>query len=540
LAGLLRECLVLAPPAVFLALGILNQFAQTAPTSSERKDQRELQEIAGKLIEACSQVGGSCLEQTTWLRRNYAVRSELQAEAADDVDPNEASTKLSDLLDTAWETSSITSEASTSTIGKKALTQYAVPALSLLGELLAPLLDIIYSSDEKDKVVPLLSSVMINVVPYLKNHSRSNLASFRACSKLLASLSEYQNTRKAWKREAMDLLVDSTFFQMDLSSLRHWKTTVDNLMTHDKTTFKELMTKVASISQTGSLSLFSSKEQELEQRALLLKRLAFVIFCSDVDQYQKQMPEIQERLAESLRTIPTSPTVQSAVFLCFRVILIRMSPQHVTSLWPLIITEMVQIFSYLEQELSTDTEEWSTHLKRLSTLDSSWVVSAGLNGLAAHNSPSWLSLYLSVCKLLDLALALPAQQLPQFQMYQWAFVSEGSENNNVPRETAPGINGMHFYQDFVPYVVRVAKLLLTKTESVHPMSLKEGEPQLTMTSIFSLEDLAPFFAAICESVTKQQTKGQSRRKPLRSFTRQAPTDSDQLIEQDFLETVAKQ
>ena len=38
---------------------------------------------------------------------------------------------------------------------------------------------------------------MINVVPYLKNHSRSNLASFRACSKLLASLSEYQNTRKA-------------------------------------------------------------------------------------------------------------------------------------------------------------------------------------------------------------------------------------------------------------------------------------------------------------------------------------------------------
>ena len=69
--------------------------------------------------------------------------------------------------------------------------------------------------------------------------------------------------------------------------------TVDNLMTHDKVTFKDLMTKVASISQTGSLSLFSSKEQELEQRALLLKRLAFVIFCSDVDQYQKQMPEIQ-------------------------------------------------------------------------------------------------------------------------------------------------------------------------------------------------------------------------------------------------------
>ena len=54
----------------------------------------------------------------------------------------------------------------------------------------------------------------------------------------------------------------------------------------------------------------------------------------------------------------------------------------------------------------------------MSTLDSSWVVSAGSNGLAAHNSPQWMALYLAVCKLLDLALALPASFLPQFQMYR--------------------------------------------------------------------------------------------------------------------------
>ena len=91
-------------------------------------------------------------------------------------------------------------------------------------------------------------------------------------------------------------------------------------------------------------------------------------------------------------------------------------------------------------------------------------------------------------------------------------------------------------------MVRVAKLLLAKTENVHPMSLKEGEPQLTMTSIFSLDDLTPFFAAICDSVTKQQTKGQ-KRKLRRSATKVATSDSDlinSIIEQDFLETVAKQ
>ena len=188
-------------------------------------------------------------------------------------------------------------------------------------------------------------------------------------------------------------------------------------------------------------------------------------------------------------------------------------------------------------------------MKRLSTLDSSWVVSAGLNGLAAHNSPSWLSLYLSVCKLLDLALALPAQQLPQFQMYQWAFVSEASENNNVEnKEGNNGVkttNGIHFYQDFVPYVVRVAKLLLGKSESnVKAMNLKEGELQLTMTSIISMDDLSPFFAAICESVTRQQTTAcQGRRKLRRSITSTSHMDSlliNSIIERDFLEVVSKQ
>ena len=58
------------------------------------------------------------------------------------------------------------------------------------------------------------------------------------------------------------------------------------------------LAKVSSISQSGSLSLFSSKEQEMEQRALLLKRLAFVIFCSETDQYHKQMPDIQGTVIE--------------------------------------------------------------------------------------------------------------------------------------------------------------------------------------------------------------------------------------------------
>lgn len=47
------------------------------------------------------------------------------------------------------------------------------------------------------------------------------------------------------------------------------------------------------MNQSGSLNIFSSREQEYEQKAQLLKRLAYVIFCSEMDQYAKYMPDIQ-------------------------------------------------------------------------------------------------------------------------------------------------------------------------------------------------------------------------------------------------------
>ena len=133
------------------------------------------------------------------------------------------------------------------------------------------------------QVLPLLTTVMYNVTPYLRHHSLGNQGAYRAGSQVsenivifclcidtintiqynilyclswlycalfyctivlycptqvLASLSEYQYTRRAWRKEGMELLLDPAFFQMDYESLSFWKTTIDNLMTHDKTTFK--------------------------------------------------------------------------------------------------------------------------------------------------------------------------------------------------------------------------------------------------------------------------------------------------------------
>ncbi|XP_050446319.1 protein dopey-1 homolog isoform X1 [Cataglyphis hispanica] len=497
LLSLLKDGLSLTAPAQFLLLAILNEYVQKCPPMQEKKDIKDLQDVSAKFIESCSQIAGACLEQTTWLRRNLAVREDV-------FEVVEGSSEGKEGKNGAV------------TPGTPPNAAYSVQAQAVLAEILAPLLDVSYGSQEKERVVTLLTNLMYNVTPYLKNHTIKNIASFTACSQLLASLSGYQYTRKAWRKDVLDLLLDSAFFQMTPSCLPYWRTIIDNLMTHDNTTFRDLMNRV-SMAQGSGISIFSSKEQEYEQKAQLLKRLAFVILCSEMDQYHKYMPEIQERLADSLRLPQVIPSIQAQVFLCFRVLLLRMSPQHATSLWPVIVSELVQVFLYIEQELSTDSEEFSrhssSHIKLLSALDSSWAVNAS-NGLQAHGHPHWLQLQLAAAKLLDLALLLPAHRLPQFQMYKWAFVGDAAagciDNNNLS-------------SDFVPHITRIAKLMDNKFKPEGPPPKRNsGELLLTSNNVRSLQDLHHFFSSLSRATCDTYV-------PINN------TQLETVIEQDFLE-----
>lgn len=112
----------------------------------------------------------------------------------------------------------------------------------------------------------------------------------------------------------MDLLLDPSLFQMEVESVKHWRTIIANLVIQENSTFRDILGKFlysnnstvcghfftfhdvtgrVTMSQNNALNLFSSKEQEYEQRSLLLKRLAFTLFCSDYDQFNKHMPDIQ-------------------------------------------------------------------------------------------------------------------------------------------------------------------------------------------------------------------------------------------------------
>ena len=48
----------------------------------------------------------------------------------------------------------------------------------LLAEVTVTLLDVVYRSEEKERVIPLLSNILYNVFPYLKNHRSETTISF--------------------------------------------------------------------------------------------------------------------------------------------------------------------------------------------------------------------------------------------------------------------------------------------------------------------------------------------------------------------------
>uniref|UniRef100_A0A8C8LMU9 Dopey N-terminal domain-containing protein n=1 Tax=Oncorhynchus tshawytscha TaxID=74940 RepID=A0A8C8LMU9_ONCTS len=374
--------------------------------------------------EAVGGVAGSSLEQTSWLSRNLEVKNQPQ----------------------------VYSEAQASTmVSSSAPSVYSVQALVLLAEVLAPLLDMVYRSDEKEKAVPLISRLMYYVFPYLKNHSAYNMPSFGAGAQLLSNLN---------------------WICVCVCTLHvHYMSIIDHLLTHEKTMFKDLMSM-----QSSSLKLFPS----VEQKPMLLKRQAFAMFSGELDQYHLYLPLIQERLTEALRMGQT-PSLSAQMFLTFRVLVLRISPQHLTSLWPIMVTELIRIFVRLEKALLAEKE-----VSKLTKV----VRGAIGNGPLAFPQPE-LDMYLSACKFLDTALAFPTEKMPLFQMYRWAFVPEvdmscysGPENSLLEGE-----------QECKPHIVKVLEALHQRYGESSTERLEF--PLLTCRFLTSITQLAPFLHTLC-------------------------------------------
>ncbi|EUB56809.1 Protein dopey-1 [Echinococcus granulosus] len=506
---------ITSPISVFV---IFNEVIITLANKDEKRDQKDLQDICQRLMEATASIAGTALEQATWFRRGLQVRTvaatamptasavdisgglrppdfihpvasdsalvevkvngntppsalhgsqELRSSVlvefaliffqpelkgslimVDDfgIDPQMSSVSCDEpeLRPMRWLVMSlIDSKGATHSQPMHELEDYRIGfsmdrdhrdsasmyaslkedlpvlALRMLAEHMAVFFDVVYKSEEKDRVPSALNNgILANILPFLKSHNIANACHYTAASQVLASLSSYQFTRRAWRREVFELFIDSTFFQATAPALHSWCAVVDNLMTQEKNTFKEALARLT-VSQGTGLNIFTSKEAEYEQRAAHLKKINFIVFSSECEQYSRFISDILERLTDSLRAMTdVNVPILTQIFLCTRVLIARISADSLASLWFIVIPELVNVFRIFSERCNGGSKKHSAlsfdHLQKL--------------------PQSQLTILLSACKLLATILLLPESIIPQLLFHRWVFINHRADGRSKGEE----------------------------------------------------------------------------------------------------------
>ncbi|ORY25817.1 Dopey, N-terminal-domain-containing protein [Naematelia encephala] len=217
---------------------------------------------------------------------------------------------------------------------------------------------------------------------------------------ILLEMTKIPSATKAWRLQVGDAFNDSRFFRMSPKISNLWRPLIGALMDSDKERFGELLSRITA---APSANIFTNREQEMISRSLNLRRLSFLLLAGERNHYLTQLPLIQEKLVEILRTNVVSPRVHSEVYLCLRVLMCRIGAQHLTNFWPVILAELLRVFE--------------------STMDAP--------PPDGHES---LQLVLAACKFLDLLLVIQSED---FQIHQWMFVTDTTDAAYPPEDCYP-------------------------------------------------------------------------------------------------------
>ncbi|KAK1927398.1 Dopey, N-terminal-domain-containing protein [Papiliotrema laurentii] len=239
---------------------------------------------------------------------------------------------------------------------------------------------------DQDKVAAACSSISLNIVsPALKQYNPT-----MDILRVILELTKVPPATKTWRMSVGDAFNDARFFKIGLEQVGIWKSLICALFDSDKERFAELLGRITA---APSANIFTNREQEMISRSSNLRRLSFVLLAADQNHYLTQLPAIQEKLVDILRTNVVSPRVHSEVYLCLRVIMCRISPQHLTNFWPVILAELLRVFEAIMEDVPADGSES-------------------------------LQLALAACKFLDLLLVIQSED---FQIHQWMFVTDTTD-----------------------------------------------------------------------------------------------------------------
>ncbi|SCZ93044.1 BZ3500_MvSof-1268-A1-R1_Chr6-2g08425 [Microbotryum saponariae] len=372
--GLVRDCLSnisTSRPHIFACLRCFTTLSEKVSQTSaleDRRMRRDLQETFIRLADASIQLAGRSVDQSGWLRKGRTERLNGEGESA--------------MSKETKETEDVTDDE------KRALaatpSNHALDITDFLTRRVLP--DFRRFLIDSDKTAATCSNMVYYIVaPAFKTRSKTFEVE-PAVFSLLHEMVKNPATVKAWKTMVSDAFGDNRFFNAPPTADAHWRPVIQAFVASDKERLVELTSKISSVS---SANIFTNRELENLSRALSLRRLTYVLFTGDKDRFLTQLPMIQEKLVDLLRS-SVGDMVHAEVYLCLRVLFVRIGNQHLSGLWPTILTDLLRLFDSLVEQSVPDKSDL-------------------------------LQLVHSACKFLDLTLVL---QTEDFQIHEWMFVTD--------------------------------------------------------------------------------------------------------------------
>lgn len=102
------------------------------------------------------------------------------------------------------------------------------------------------------------------------------------------------NSLKPWRRELWEAFFDSTFLWMPKFYF-YVMADAFRLITADPERYSDVLNRV---SASATASMFLSKDAEMLNKALMIRRLSFLTFWGNFDSFRLQLPSLNEKLVE--------------------------------------------------------------------------------------------------------------------------------------------------------------------------------------------------------------------------------------------------
>ncbi|KAI4705167.1 hypothetical protein J4E81_000046 [Alternaria sp. BMP 2799] len=270
----------------------------------------------------------------------------------------------------------------------------AIDVVSILTTIVPKLSIILVENDRVAKVVSDISASVIGPTfrakAFPENVSRNTLD-------LLQGLTKISPGNKLLKKDIFDAFNDPKFFNTPLQLLREaWLPILAQWTQSDKERLPELLARLSAPTTAGimfGVGATSARQEADRKTQLTLRRIALLILASPEDAFTPNIAQVLEKVVELLTATPASSpssVTRTDVIVLLRAIILKTSPVHLASLWPVVNGELTSGLSALLPD-APNKEHYNN---------------AGI---------------IQTCKLLDELVVLDPDD---FQLMEWLFISD--------------------------------------------------------------------------------------------------------------------